>query len=120
MVSLLLRLRSDVDLTATENRDNYPVLHHAVAEGKTKTVSVVLVHRPNLDTNMKAPGSEETALHVAAKSNRVESVDIAKLLLGRDGVDVNARDRRGNTPLHACMRAHIIATRRSGSQQIDF
>lgn len=52
---------------------------------------------------------DSTALHRAAKSGRVEAVE----LLLQHGAEVNARDFVGNTPLHLAARRNLAACARA-------
>lgn len=50
--------------------------------------------------------SEETALHLAARCNRVNP--IVKMLEHHNFVEVNAQDADGNTPLHAAVAINSL------------
>ena len=78
------------------------------------TIALKLYLDAGYDVNAKANGSGATALHCAARRADTEMIS---LLAGTAGVDVNAVDKIGNTPLHELARAPF--SRMRGQQQYD-
>jgi serine/threonine-protein phosphatase 6 regulatory ankyrin repeat subunit B len=113
-------LENKADPNDWENGDGFPILVHAI---KHPAIVKLLLDagadvkkRISLRSSRDGKwiiGDEATALHFAAQHGVLES---AKLLLGA-GIDVNARDKRGQTALDVAARcvqgdvAHLLANR---------
>ncbi|DAZ98526.1 TPA: hypothetical protein N0F65_007025 [Lagenidium giganteum] len=82
--------------------EGWTPLHRAAAEGRLDLLQVFAQHGVALD--MRATGTDETALHVAAATGHVAVVE---WLLSM-GADAEARDFRAYTALlHAVEHAHV-------------
>lgn len=70
-------------------------LHCASSQNNVRTLELLLEYGadPNVQNNFR-----QTALHLAARRNDTGMLEL--LLLEHGVVDVNGKDRRGNTPLH--------------------
>jgi len=77
------------------------VLHRLLAEPTSRGVEWLLAH--GADPNVTAPETGESALHVAARSGA--GVRAFRAILAH-GADVNARNRRGETPLALALQHH--------------
>lgn len=89
-----LLLDNGAEIDAPSSATVEPVLHSAIRAHSVDTVSLLLDRGANLTRRNHAG---ETPLHVACF---VQSLECVKLLLGREGVDVNAVAKDRRTPLH--------------------
>ena len=93
-----LLLQRGVDINA-HDKDGWTSLHWEVYEGRVEVAQVLLDHGANATLETK---DGETALHILSRGkydSEAQRSSTAWLLLER-GVDVNARDKIGWTPLH--------------------
>lgn len=76
-------------------------LNLAVAKGHPSVVKVLLQHQNN-GVHVQVNNAGGTALHLAAAvlKSHPESVEMVKWLLQHEGVDLNGKNRRGNSPLN--------------------
>ncbi|XWS75030.1 hypothetical protein CRYUN_Cryun01aG0050100 [Craigia yunnanensis] len=99
-------LSVDKDIVRVKGREGYTPLHYVAGQGNVPLLSQFLDHCPSciLDLTIR----KETALHIAAKNNRLEAFE-ATLQWIRKTPDVNQFQRRrilnlqdkdGNTILH--------------------
>jgi len=86
--------KSLVDINI-QNLHGYTPLHSAILSGNLKIVKHLL--KNNAEVHVKT-NNNENALHILCNEASIQSIDIAKLLM-MYGVDVNAVDDSGNTPL---------------------
>ena len=77
----------------------YTPLHLALAQGKWSTARVLIANGADVDALNDRFCRTEQPLHSAARG-RLRPKEL-ELFLEVDGVDVNARDNKGNTALHA-------------------
>jgi oxysterol-binding protein 1 len=69
------------------------------------TVNLVLSHRAISPNSIHPPGSNTTALHLAASLGRA---DIVRLLLEQDGIDDTIRDANGKTCLDVARGRDVV------------
>lgn len=72
-------------------------LHHAAYYARASIVERLI--RAGADVSARVEPLQETPLHTAASFGRRVNNTVAALLI-KAGADRNARDKRGNTPLH--------------------
>jgi truncated hemoglobin YjbI len=108
VVALLLRLGVDPDI---QGRGNHTPLYSVANECASETGPEVVraLVRAGADVNACGGVTQATALHMAARRGHVE---IARALLD-SGAALNARDRRGDTPLQ-----RAINCRKNGVSQL--
>ena len=77
---------------------------HAAAELESAAVLRLLLDHPRIDVNVKT-AENKTPLHIAALWGNEDALG----LLVEQGANLNARNYRGQTPLHvlAARRAHL-------------
>ncbi|KAL3713944.1 hypothetical protein ACJRO7_036280 [Eucalyptus globulus] len=82
----------------THNKDNYLPIHVACKMGHLETFKELFQHWPDLEELLTLKECQST-LHVAAMYGRAS---IVKYILGNPELEklINAKDIRGNTPLH--------------------
>jgi truncated hemoglobin YjbI len=98
VVTLLLRLGVDPNLPGRgEHTPLYCVANECASETGPEMVRALV--RAGADVNACSGVTRATALHIAARRGHVE---IARALLD-SGASVNARDRKGDTPLQRAM-----------------
>jgi ankyrin repeat protein len=108
VVALLLRLGVDANIRGRGDHTPLYCLANECASEKGPDVVRTLV-RASADVNMCSGVTRATALHMAARRGHVE---IARALL-HSGAAVNARDRKGDTPLQ-----RAINCRKNGVSQL--
>ena len=80
-----------------------PLLRFAVFRDMPKCVAALLTHQAaGIDVNAGRGRSQGTALHAAASA---ESVACLRLLLATPGIDLDARNKKGETALHVAAAA---------------
>ena len=88
-----------VEAVASVSASGLNNLHRACMHGSLDTV-VTLVTKQCMNPNVAALGTGNTALHLAAKGGYNE---IIRFLLTQPGIELNAQNKHGLTPLHfAC------------------
>lgn len=100
-------LLKGADINA-KDKEGFTALSYAVIYEKKENVILLLQKGAKLDV-VNSDG--ETLLHLAARGNSRESLDISRLLL-EYGVERNDRDKKGNTPL-------MIAARNEDKQLVN-
>eukprot|EP01103_Thecamoeba_quadrilineata_P002806 TRINITY_DN1267_c0_g1_i1.p1 TRINITY_DN1267_c0_g1~~TRINITY_DN1267_c0_g1_i1.p1 ORF type:complete len:757 (+),score=148.79 TRINITY_DN1267_c0_g1_i1:340-2271(+) len=93
VISLLISRAAEPNRTDAQGRT---ALHVAVAEGLSSSV-LALAASPNFDPNVREARRSRTALHLAVSLGKR---DIIPQLTRLSGVDLNARDLGGQTPIH--------------------
>lgn len=100
----LLLINSGADVNATTRKDNNPPLHQALRNFEADTVAKALIEK---GANIRATGIiDQTALHDACSGNHYE---IVEFLISK-GLDVNATNCEGVTPLAAAIQNPKIIT----------
>jgi hypothetical protein len=106
-----LLLEHGADPNALEEATGYPIIVDAVKH--PAVVKLLIEHRANLRrrislrgerTGVWIIGDEAVALHYAVQGGNLESV---KLLIAA-GLDANAVDDQGQTPLHIAVRSSVM------------
>ena len=98
LVALLLRLGVDPDIQGRgDHRPLYCVANECASETGPDVVRALV--QAGADVNACGGVTRVTALHMAARQGHVE---IARALLD-SGAAVNARDRKGDTPLQRAL-----------------
>lgn len=100
-VDLLRYIMEDLRFADLYSKDEHPSstpLHAACESGNEKAVLYLLSQDLPIDTTSD---SGQTLLHMAAQS---KSPAIVRLLLKQDGVQLEAKNISGQTPLHAAAR----------------
>ncbi|MFC1783643.1 ankyrin repeat domain-containing protein [Planctomycetota bacterium] len=100
IVKYLLGQGVDVNLK-TQMRGSPPLLNIAARVDLLEIVKILIARNVSLDATY--PGSGKNALHEAAEAGNIE---IAELLIS-EGIPVDSKDRRNNTPLHLAANADI-------------
>eukprot|EP01043_Picozoa_sp_COSAG02_P038580 COSAG02_NODE_2985_length_7617_cov_28.128226_3_plen_1254_part_00 len=101
IVNLLADKGAQVNVT---DEDGESPLHRAVACGHPEIVQELLKRGAKVEA---ADGTGRTTLHKAANAG---DVNVLKLILGKKGLDINARDEHGVCPLHlAASHGHAPA-----------
>ncbi len=106
ITKFLLENKADVHVRGTSNTDT-PLLH-AAHHHNVALLPLLIQYGANIHDKTET-GS--TALHVAASGGRVESV---QLLLDK-GLDINARNKYGNTPLIEAVDSYIVRYNHHGA-----
>ena len=98
IVKILLE-KSEIDINVKNKKDWTPFAM-AIVRRQFEIVKLML-EKDNLDLNSQNGNSGETPLILALKiSDEVEAIEISKLLLAKQEVDVNLRDYTEKTALH--------------------
>ncbi|CEP01818.1 Ankyrin repeat domain-containing protein [Plasmodiophora brassicae] len=114
IVAMLLRAPG-VNVNARD-RSQASALHMAARDGHAHVAKMLLLRA---DVNAQQDYMHWTPLHVAVQYGSAGVVDV---LLGVDGVDVNARDVRRNTPLRLAVterHVHIVESLLKGASEVD-
>lgn len=90
---------SNIELRPSKNATTYGDVWSAVRDGHLPAVQRLLANGNYGDINTRQPGTDATALQLAATFGHV---DVAKFLI-EQGADVSAKDHNGNTALHAAV-----------------
>ncbi|KAL8724557.1 MAG: hypothetical protein Q9181_006771 [Wetmoreana brouardii] len=97
---------SDID---GRDVDGWTALHWAARRGSSEAVALLLAH--GADPRLITWTKRRSALHLAASSNSAPCVQqILQWRRGNAIVDLEPRDVRGCTPLHAASASHGAAT----------
>ena len=91
-------LKSGADINERD-RDGRTALIHAILDSESDPDFVAYLIDLNADVDTVDNGQSWSALHFAARDNKVEIVDI----LARSGAEIGPVDVFGNTPLWRCV-----------------
>lgn len=137
MVALLLKNRANPGLSPSPSVRSAP-LHVAASAGRTETVKLLLKHNAEVNVTERSEGGMtpfllaceyghaaaaqallaagadplrqdrlgRTALHYAAISG---NIDVANLMFAQKGIDIDAKDAEGKSPLHHTTRLERAA-----------
>jgi ankyrin repeat protein len=101
VADLLLNNHADIEAREIEG---HTALLMAIKEGHLEVTELLIKHGANVRSTTK---NGFQAIHIAAYYGRLEIAEITKLLLAK-GVDVEARDSSGRTPLYFAVCSNHI------------
>jgi ankyrin repeat protein len=107
-------IRKGADVNEVNNMGRSPL--YLASQNGHYNIAVSLLNCPRLDLTLQ---TNYTALHIASENGHSS---IVKMLL-RKGIDVNSKDRYGNTPImlaHENGKADIVSLLLSKGANIDF
>jgi ankyrin repeat protein len=84
------------------DNDGRTPLHYAIERPDPVTINARRLIKMGADPGI-ADKNRVTPLHMAARNENAESMDLIEILLNTGAVDVNCVDNQGRTPL-ACAR----------------
>lgn len=102
LIDLLISLGANVNAVNTES--GWTALHYTVSDGNLHSSEVLIQN--GADVNSKSAETQQTPVYVAI--NRLKNPIKILALLIEKGADINAQDRRGNTPLIDAIRTGNI------------
>jgi ankyrin repeat protein len=88
--------RADLDAHIEEERGQYSDLIEAVTNGKNSDIETMYEHGNDIFALDSTDSSQNTLLHVAVRNGNLETSE----LLIKLGIDVNALNKNGESPLH--------------------
>lgn len=88
--------RKDLDAHIEDERGDYPDLLEAVTNGKNSDIQTMYEHGNDIFALDSTDSSNNTLLHVAVRNMHRDTVE----LLIKLGIDVNAKNKNNETPLH--------------------
>lgn len=85
-----------MDAHIEDERGDYPDLLEAVTNGKNSDIQTMYEHGNDIFALDSTDSSNNTLLHVAVRNMHRDTVE----LLIKLGIDVNAKNKNNETPLH--------------------
>lgn len=108
LIAALIKDGADVNwIDDREDGQGFSVLHAAVHGGHLEYLKILVKHGANI--NVVTSNEKDTALHIAAEKGFSECASF----LVESGIDVNIRNKLGETPLHlAAIRGRLDCVKR--------